>query len=576
MKENKNIERLFQEKFKDFEVSPPDFVWENIQEKLHPEKKKRRVLPFWFKATGIAASFVALFSMLYFNSNSESTNAFTTDGFQNNQTTVSGIKDGSKSSNQNTNQNSIESTNSENSANYNSENSAFKKNNSVIPNNSTVSNDSENKLDGNSSRVNSKFKNASLKNNTVSKKGITLRNDNALKSNNISKGNNVSTKENALHRKTKASKWYANSDLASNTKQKSKTQKGKKAKATINNELTLTNSENAVALNQNYLPNSKKTTTDLEVNTTNSLRSSNAITNQTLVTENKNLENNTNTLVAVEEPKTDSIVLATITIEENPMEKLLREKETKKVAKEKEDFSKWAINSYVSPVYFNSFSEGSPLSKEFASNEKTFSNSTSYGVGVSYQLSKKLAVKTGLANLNLDYTTNNISFYSSFDDQTSRSDTNIKRNRNGKYLVLRNQLERTVNIEENQIFASAENEGSLNQEIQYVEVPMEVSYALLDKKFGVAVKGGMSTLFLTKNSVSIETTNGLMEIGKASNLSSVHFSSNIGLGFSYNFMKNFQANIEPTLKYQINTFNENAGNFKPYVVGINTGISYKF
>ena len=74
----------------------------------------------------------------------------------------------------------------------------------------------------------------------------------------------------------------------------------------------------------------------------------------------------------------------------------------------------------------------------------------------------------------------------------------------------------------------------------------------------------------------LKTTNGLMEIGKASNLSSVHFSSNIGLGFSYNFMKNFQANLEPTLKYQINTFNENAGNFKPYVVGINTGISYKF
>ena len=569
MKENKNIERLFQEKFKDFEVSPPDFVWENIQEKLHPEKEKRRVLPFWFKTTGIAASFVALFSLLYFNSNSESNNSFTTDGFQNNQTTVSGIKDGSKSSNQNTNQNSIESTNSENSA--------FKKNNSVIPNNSTVSNDSENKLKDNSSRVNPKFKNASsLKNNNISKSGITLRNNKTSKNNSISKGNNVSTKENEFHRKTKASKWHSNSDLASNTKQNSKTKKGKKANATKNNELTITNSENTVAQNQNYLPNSKKTTTDLEVNTSNSLRSSNAITNQTHVTENKSLENNTNTLVAVEELKTDSVVLATVTIEENPMEKLLREKETKKVAKEKENFSKWAVNSYISPVYFNSFSEGSPLSQEFAYNDKTFNNSTSYGVGVSYQLSKKLSVTTGVANLNLDYSTNNITFYSSFDDQTGKSDTNIKRNRNGKYLVLKNQLEKTVNLEESEIFISGQNQGNLNQEIQYVEVPMEVSYALLDKKFGVAVKGGMSTLFLTKNSVSIETTNGLMEIGKASNLSSVHFSSNIGLGFSYNFMKNFQANIEPTLKYQINTFNENAGNFKPYVVGINTGISYKF
>ena len=57
MKENKNIERLFQEKFKDFEVSPPDFVWENIQEKLHPEEKKRSSNSSGFKPKRNNSSF---------------------------------------------------------------------------------------------------------------------------------------------------------------------------------------------------------------------------------------------------------------------------------------------------------------------------------------------------------------------------------------------------------------------------------------------------------------------------------------------------------------------------------------
>ena len=52
---------------------------------------------------------------------------------------------------------------------------------------------------------------------------------------------------------------------------------------------------------------------------------------------------NSTAIVAVENIKTDTTTLATVTIEENPMEKLLREKETKKVADEKELYTDCAI-----------------------------------------------------------------------------------------------------------------------------------------------------------------------------------------------------------------------------------------
>ncbi|CAM1341185.1 hypothetical protein [Tenacibaculum amylolyticum] len=54
MMEDKNINRLFQEKLKDFEVQPDPRIWSNIEEKLS-KKKKRRVIPIWWFASGIAS-----------------------------------------------------------------------------------------------------------------------------------------------------------------------------------------------------------------------------------------------------------------------------------------------------------------------------------------------------------------------------------------------------------------------------------------------------------------------------------------------------------------------------------------
>jgi hypothetical protein len=54
MSEKKNLERLFQEKFKDFEATPSPAVWDNIEAELR-KKKKRRVIPLWFRLSGVAA-----------------------------------------------------------------------------------------------------------------------------------------------------------------------------------------------------------------------------------------------------------------------------------------------------------------------------------------------------------------------------------------------------------------------------------------------------------------------------------------------------------------------------------------
>ncbi|TRZ45987.1 PorT family protein [Robertkochia solimangrovi] len=62
MSDKKNIERLFQEKFKDFEAAPSQDLWEQIETKLDSGKQKnRKVIPFWWQLGGVAALLTLLF-----------------------------------------------------------------------------------------------------------------------------------------------------------------------------------------------------------------------------------------------------------------------------------------------------------------------------------------------------------------------------------------------------------------------------------------------------------------------------------------------------------------------------------
>lgn len=56
MMENKNIDRLFQDKMEGMEVTPGPKVWSAIESKL--QKKKRRVLPYWWLSGSVAALFI--------------------------------------------------------------------------------------------------------------------------------------------------------------------------------------------------------------------------------------------------------------------------------------------------------------------------------------------------------------------------------------------------------------------------------------------------------------------------------------------------------------------------------------
>jgi hypothetical protein len=119
-------------------------------------------------------------------------------------------------------------------------------------------------------------------------------------------------------------------------------------------------------------------------------------------------------------------------------------------------------------------------------------------------------------------------------------------------------------------------DGRMVQQFGYVEVPLELNFALLDSKFGVNIIGGMSSLFLVDNSVTLESNGSATEMGEANNLNPLNFSTNIGLGLQYEVSPKIQLSLEPVFKYQLNTFSESAGNFNPYSVGVYSGFNFRF
>lgn len=337
--------------------------------------------------------------------------------------------------------------------------------------------------------------------------------------------------------------------------------------------------------------NDQKINSVFENKISNNLNSENSFNNEKniIFIQNKISNNSENSILNSEEKfsknsilkplseseivKKDSINKTIIT--ENPLTKIENKKEELPLPKVK--ILRWKIRPNAAPIYTNS-SQGSPISTSFADNTKEFENTTSVGIGLDYAINNRFSIRSGVNKYDMQYNTNDIVYYA--DLNPTKANSNLKTiDKDPKAASMVVEDKNTTSVSTTQSSAEAlqtKNDGLLNQKLGYIEVPVELSYKLLDKKFGIELITGISTMFLNANQVSVVSQGKSTILGVANNLNTIHFSTNIGFGISYNFMKSFQINIEPTLKYQLNTFSDNSGGFKPYIIGIYSGLSYRF
>lgn len=586
MNEKHNIDRLFQEKFKDFEVAPPDFVWENIQEKLQ-EKKKSKVVPLWARLSGIAALLAlgGLLTTLYFNDAENPAVNAPAVVIENNTTTTP--SDAIKASPDATPVQAGPSAEETATQSSNSNTSNTNDNNTAV---ASAEGDTNNTNDGTTttqSNINKKSGKNIIPSSVNSNNAVAHEGHNT----GINKKNGKKTKRNTAVQQDDALAVSGtvnqpgknnNSVNPANASQDQKTASANEGLATADTKSSAKNTQSNNPANQNN-PQQKQ-------NTLNNAAAAEGIagtdnTNKTQDGNTANAETNpsakNNIIVDKNIPQTEAVAATVDTtktiVPENELEKLLQEKlkgeeEDKAVAETKKSKDRWNIKPQVAPLFYSSLSDGSPINEQFASNDKTYDNDLSYGLGINYALTDRISIRSGINTVNLNYATNDIAYYASLNGLT----TNIGESKAAN-IVIQNPGDATpepflINGQPTQLM-----EGSMVQKTGYIEVPLEMSYALINKKFGIDVIGGVSGLFLNENNVSVVSSTGAStEVGQAQNLNNLHFSANAGVGFRYRFWDSFQASFEPTFKYQVNAYSKDAGNFKPYFIGLYSGISFSF
>ncbi len=511
--DKKNIDQLFKEQLKDFKEVPDDKVWTAIEASLDKKKRKRRVFPIWWKLGGAAAALALLFYVL---------TPFESDDTDMNTSSPSVVDTDSE----------VKATDSE----------------------SNVSNKNETSFE--------------LDSTMMQQEAIVEVPESELLENKTSKSSNVT----ATSPKTK------NVGLGTSQAKKTEIAAVDKTKevppASRKSEIALADSPNQAG--------------DKDLQET--LRKSNRVSDETIASAVTTKEKD-DSINSKKENALEGIAAVTDKVEDlTDTKKSLYEEIEDQAALDAEVENslknRWSVGPSVAPVFFNAIGEGSPIHSSFVPNSKSGNTNLSYGVNVAYEIGKKLSVRSGVHKVDFGFTTNDILFSASLSNSTNEIIDNITYSSSSRNLVV--QSKATSNNAESLALADAANsvsdvfgatpslDGRMVQQFGYIEVPLEVNYKLLDRKIGVHLTGGISSLFLLNNSIALESNGLVTEIGEANNINNLNFSTNIGVGFNYKFSKRARLNIEPVFKYQLNTFSETSGTFRPYSVGVYSGLSYKF
>lgn len=541
MSERKNIDKLFQEKFKDFEAEPPHGAWSHIEAKLK-EKKDRKVIPFWWKLSGVAAALLLGLWIL--------------DGDFN-----QGFPDKS------------------NSVVERSPNRKIKDSIKTIPDGNLSTADhavTEMGSPGNKQRFANPVQNPLA---TDDLNGTTNNTRMIIKSKpdanlpfvvNENRNSATDKKSNAirLSRISSPSKLISDESRESRVAAISSVNKRKEKSSNKNAERSFHKNDDIQIMATQTVPGNKSYIETSDAVTTNQNQ-----THPELNPSNNHLipDIQAQSAVTAANNKLDSTAIATVA--PNALEELLNEKENNLVAKEPH-LNRWQITSSVAPIYFGSTSNGSPIDSTFAGNSKNYMPNLSIAVGVNYAISKKLTIRTGISHVTFNYNTNDV--YISAGMQ-SASLANVNLSTESQFINFGKRATGNNLVSgDSELLSSDTFQSSINQKMGYIEVPLELSYTLFDERFGLNIIGGVSSLFLNENKITVVSEGLKSNLGEANNLNKTHFSSNIGLGVKYKIFKELQANFEPMFKYQINTFSKNNGNFKPYYFGLYTGLSYSF
>lgn len=462
---NKDIEKLFQEKFKDFEQQPNEHLWSKIHKEL-----SHKVRPWYlqYKIHGIAIAFVFVLGLLYLNHNKK---IFVKGNFKTVITETNNSIDGIIKSNK----------------------AAVK--NSVVLNKNILEEDVEFNISiGNTKQV------------------LVVQQDEDKKSNSVNK--------------------FVGKNRSYNGKSKQIISSNGMSKGVV------------IKRGNNYKSYSILNKHSSILNIQGKIKDGKTNNSNVLVMKPVVLNSKINKLSLVDLSSVKVNIKNKLNVNDN-----------------KNSFNKWEVRSVFIPVYYASFIKNSLFNEFVSNNSKTDVSSSAYGVDVAYSFSNKWSVKTGVFKKNLSYLTKDVEvvFQESISNNLDSQDVGLYSLNDGMF-------------SENFMLS-----GEVRQDVSYFEMPIEVGYNLINKKIGVNLNGGFSTLFLGENNTAFQGDAKSYSLDADSKLKNVSYSLNVGVDTDIKISNSWKYSVSSSFKYHLNSaISGSKESFNPYSFGLKTGFSYSF
>lgn len=253
---------------------------------------------------------------------------------------------------------------------------------------------------------------------------------------------------------------------------------------------------------------------------------------------------------------------------------------------------RWMVGAAMSPLY--SFRDAENQYLQSQGPQESGMLSYAGGVQVAYRPARRFAVESGVFfnRMGINIGAPAVQLFSPEVDMApielgqagnevvavNNSVGNIVSN-SGQVFV--NQYKVSSEQERNDLADNYQQVGSydaaLRQHLDYIELPFNLRYTVIDRKFKLQVMGGLSTNVLVNNYVSMEGPEGYMEIGYLTDVKNVNYSGNAGIGLVYQFNTRLNMSLEPRFRYFLNSVNESSlPSTRPYSLGFYTGFNYFF
>lgn len=225
-------------------------------------------------------------------------------------------------------------------------------------------------------------------------------------------------------------------------------------------------------------------------------------------------------------------------------------------SEEKETTNKWALLGQLSSAYSKNTQNTDNISEK---------GTWSYGGGVkvNFNTGGRITFGTGLMYSKLSQNEPSKTMF-------SMANRNVSDNLYSKIQMY---------SEENTAGAlrSEVDKVKLENNFEVLEIPMLISYKIIDKKFDLSISSGLSSNIIIGSNSNMFHYTEKYDLGKLNNVRLFNFSTNFSVGLEYSLNDKLHVNIEPGFKYYINSFNkDNQFSYKPYSLGLNFGVDISF